>query len=84
ISFSAAWVALSYVMSAVSLMLLDFPGLRWRGSLQCPQHGDTMLLANKVSRAGDKFLEGGRCQQCSVDTRGLGAAAIDLVRMVDI
>ncbi|CAM9490436.1 unnamed protein product [Ectocarpus sp. 12 AP-2014] len=32
ISFSAAWVALSYVMSAVSLMLLEFPGLRWRGS----------------------------------------------------
>ncbi|CAN0482520.1 unnamed protein product, partial [Ectocarpus sp. 12 AP-2014] len=29
-------------------MLLDFPGLRWRGSLTCPQHGDTMLLANKV------------------------------------
>lgn len=48
ISFSATWVALSYVMSAMSLVLLDFPGLRWRGSLQCPQHGDTMPLANKV------------------------------------
>ncbi|CAM9712409.1 unnamed protein product [Ectocarpus fasciculatus] len=84
ISFSAAWVALAYVMSAVSLMLLDFPGLRWRGSMQCPQHGDTILLANKVTRAGDKLLRGSRCQQCSADTRGLGAAAIDLVRMVDI
>ncbi|CAN0308780.1 unnamed protein product [Ectocarpus sp. 12 AP-2014] len=84
ISSSAVWVALSYVMSAVSLMLLEFPGLRWRGSLKCPQHGDTMLLTNKVTRAGDKFLEGSRCQQCSADTRGLGAAAIDLIRMVDI
>ncbi|CBN78371.1 LRR-GTPase of the ROCO family, putative pseudogene [Ectocarpus siliculosus] len=56
ISTPAPWVA------------LDFPGLRWRGSLTCPQHGDTMLLANK----------------CSPETRGLGAAAIDLVRMVDI
>ncbi|CAM9433396.1 unnamed protein product, partial [Ectocarpus fasciculatus] len=47
ISTPAPWVALSYVTSAVSLMLLDFPGLRWRGSLACPQHGDAMLLANK-------------------------------------
>ncbi|CAB1115806.1 unnamed protein product [Ectocarpus sp. CCAP 1310/34] len=67
ISTPAPWVVLSYVMSAVSLMLLDFPGLRWRGSLTCPQHGDTMLLANKASPVA-----------------GLGAAAIDLVRMVDI
>ncbi|CAM9618996.1 unnamed protein product [Ectocarpus fasciculatus] len=84
ISTPAPWMALSYVMSAVSLMLLDFPGLRSRGSLKCPQHGDTMVLATKVTRPGDKFLEGSRCPQCSADTRGLGAAAIDLLRMVDI
>ncbi|CBJ26200.1 LRR-GTPase of the ROCO family [Ectocarpus siliculosus] len=84
ISTPAPWVALSYVVSAVSLMLLDFPGLRSRGSLKCPQHGDAMPLANMVTRTGDKILEGSRCRQCSPDTRGLGAAAIDLVRMVDI
>ncbi|CAM9446096.1 unnamed protein product [Ectocarpus sp. 4 AP-2014] len=105
ISSPAPWVALSYVVSAVSLMLLDFPGLRSRGSLKCPQHGDAMPLANMVSpqslalsndawlplpectcvtRTGEKILEGSRCRQCSPDTRGLGAAAIDLVRMVDI
>ncbi|CAM9299620.1 unnamed protein product [Ectocarpus sp. 4 AP-2014] len=81
---SNSWMALLYVMSAVSLMIRDFPGLRSRGSLKCPQHGDAMLLATKVTRPGDKFLEGSRCPQCSTDTRGLGAAAIDLVRMVDI
>ncbi|CAM9911431.1 unnamed protein product, partial [Ectocarpus sp. 12 AP-2014] len=30
------------------------------------------------------FLERGACPKCSPETRGLGAAAIDLVRMVDI
>ncbi|CAM9550749.1 unnamed protein product, partial [Ectocarpus sp. 12 AP-2014] len=84
ISTPAAWVALSYVMSAVRLMLVDFPGLRWKGSLKCPQHGDAMLFLNKASSGGDKLLEGSRCPQCSVDTGGLGAAAIDLVRVVDI
>ena len=48
ISTPAPWMALSYVTSAVSLMLKDFPGLRWRGSLVCPQHSDAMALANKV------------------------------------
>ncbi|CAB1106141.1 unnamed protein product [Ectocarpus sp. CCAP 1310/34] len=84
ISTPSPWMALSYVMSAVSLMMRDFPGLRSRGSLKCPQHGDAMLLATKVTRPGDKFLEGSGCPQCSADTRGLEAAAIDLVRMFDI
>ncbi|CAN0352106.1 unnamed protein product [Ectocarpus sp. 6 AP-2014] len=77
-------MAMSYVMSAVSLMLVDFPGLRWKGSLKCPQHGDGMLFANKATRGGGRFLEGSRCPQCSADTGGLGAAAIDLLRLVDI
>ncbi|CAM9732608.1 unnamed protein product [Ectocarpus fasciculatus] len=83
ISTPAPWVALSYVTSAMSLMLVDFPGLRWKGSLKCPQHGNEMLFANKVNRVGDRFLER-RCPHCSPETRGLGAAAIDLVRVVDI
>ncbi|CAB1115508.1 unnamed protein product [Ectocarpus sp. CCAP 1310/34] len=49
ISTPGPWTAMSYVMSAVSLMLVDFPGLRWKGSLKCPQHGDGMLFVNKVS-----------------------------------
>ncbi|CAM9389199.1 unnamed protein product [Ectocarpus fasciculatus] len=84
ISTPAAWVALSYVMSAVRLMLVDFPGLHWEGSLMCPQHGDAMLFVNKASSGGEKLLQGSRCPQCSADTGGLGAAAIDLVRLVDI
>ncbi|CAN0181886.1 unnamed protein product [Ectocarpus sp. 12 AP-2014] len=84
INTPAPWVALSYVMSAVSLMLLDFPGQRWRGSLKCPEHGEAMVLEKKVARPGDKFLEGSRCPLCSPDLGGLGAAVIDVVCMVDI
>ncbi|CAN0389359.1 unnamed protein product, partial [Ectocarpus sp. 12 AP-2014] len=53
-------MAMSYVMSALSLMPVDCPGLRWKGSLNCPQHGDGMLFANEAKRDGDKFLEGSR------------------------
>ncbi|CBJ26194.1 LRR-GTPase of the ROCO family, putative pseudogene [Ectocarpus siliculosus] len=80
----APWVALSYVTSAARLMLLDFSGLRSRGYLKCPQHGDGMLLTNKATRAGGNLLEGSGCPQCSPDTKGLGAAAIELMRMIDI
>lgn len=48
ISSPAPWVALSYVISAVRSMRLEFPGLRSRGSLECPQHGDAMPLADTV------------------------------------
>ncbi|CAB1112560.1 unnamed protein product [Ectocarpus sp. CCAP 1310/34] len=41
ISTQAPWTVLSYAASAVRLMLMDFPGLRSRGSLKCPQHGYT-------------------------------------------
>ncbi|CAM9834458.1 unnamed protein product [Ectocarpus sp. 4 AP-2014] len=84
ISTPVSWMAMSYVTSAVRLMLVDFPGLRWRGYLKCPQHGDRMVFVNKATRDGDKFLEGSRCPQCSGDTGGLGAAATDLLRFVDI
>lgn len=49
ISSPAPWVALSYVISAVTSMLLEFPGLRSRGHVDCPQHGDKMHLDNTVS-----------------------------------
>ena len=45
----APWAALSYVISAVSFMLLDFPGLRSKGYLECPQHGDKMIFNTAVS-----------------------------------
>ncbi|CAB1111691.1 unnamed protein product [Ectocarpus sp. CCAP 1310/34] len=45
----APWAALSYVISSVRFVLLEFPGLRWRGLLKCPQHGDPMLLDSEVS-----------------------------------
>lgn len=48
VSNPAPWAALSYVISAVRSMLREFPGLRWRGSLECPQHGDAIPLATTV------------------------------------
>lgn len=49
VSNPAPWVALSYAISAVRVMLLEFPGLRSKGSLRCPQHGDAMPLTTTVS-----------------------------------
>ncbi|CAN0102649.1 unnamed protein product, partial [Scytosiphon promiscuus] len=100
ISTPAPWTALSYVISTVGYMLLEFPGLRSVGSLECPQHGAPMLLADKVSRrtltpfdgcptnsmlmAGENLLEDSGCRHCSPETAGLGAAAVELLRLVDI
>ncbi|CAN0460435.1 unnamed protein product, partial [Ectocarpus sp. 12 AP-2014] len=84
ISSPAPWTALSYVSSAVRSMLLEFPGLRSRDSLECPQHGDAMPLADTATRAGDNLLGSAGCPQCSPEIGGLGAAAVELVRMVDI
>ncbi|CAM9701157.1 unnamed protein product [Scytosiphon promiscuus] len=85
ISTPAPWAALSYVISAVRCMFSEFPGLRSKGTLDCPQHGDTMLLANEGTRAGDQLLmENAGCSQCSLETMGQGAAAVELLRMVDI
>ncbi|CAN0153198.1 unnamed protein product, partial [Ectocarpus sp. 12 AP-2014] len=83
ISTPAPWTALSYVMSAVISMLVDYPGLRWEGFLKCPQHGNAMLLANKAIFPGEGLVAH-RCPHCCPQTKGLGAAAIDLVRTVDI
>ena len=44
----APWLALSYVISAVRVMLLEFPGLRSKGHVECPEHGDKMLLNTTV------------------------------------
>lgn len=49
ISNPAPWAALSYVMSIVRSMLLEFPGLACKGSLGCPLHGDAMPLTFTVS-----------------------------------
>ena len=36
---STSWAVLSYTLSAVRYMTLDFPGLQWRAWLNCPQPG---------------------------------------------
>lgn len=49
IGTAAPWAALSFGVSAVRTMCLDFPGLRWRASLKCPQHNQDMRISNEVS-----------------------------------
>jgi len=52
IGTAAPWAALSLGISAVRTMCLDFPGLRWRASLKCPQHQQAnMPITNKVRTA---------------------------------
>eukprot|EP00752_Nemacystus_decipiens_P001249 g1247.t2 len=81
---AAPWAALSLGISAVRTMCSDFPGLRWRASLKCPQHEQDMQISNTATRPGDKLLHGKTCNLCSSETGGLGAAATDLVEMVDV
>lgn len=39
----------------------------------------------QATRAGDNLLlESAGCRQCSSETRGHGAAAVELLRMVDV
>ena len=45
---AAPWAALSVGISAVRMMCLEFPGLRWRASLMCPQHGQDMEITKKA------------------------------------
>lgn len=40
--------------------------------------------AYQATRPGDKLLEDRGCRRCSPETGGMGAVAIELVRMVDI
>ena len=49
IATTAPWAALSIGISAVRVMCSDFPGLRWRASLKCPQHEEDMQISNTVS-----------------------------------
>lgn len=51
IGTAAPWAALSLGISAVRTMCLEFPGLKWRASLKCPQHDQDMLISNKVRPA---------------------------------
>ena len=49
IGTAAPWAALSLGLSAIRTMCLDFPGLRWRASLECPQHKREMQINSAVS-----------------------------------
>ncbi|CAN0350489.1 unnamed protein product [Ectocarpus sp. 6 AP-2014] len=84
IATTAPWAALSLGISAVRVMCSEFPGLRWRASLKCPQHEQDMHISNTATRPGDKLLLEQGCTLCSSETGGVGAAATELLQMVDV
>lgn len=45
---AAPWAALSFGVSVVRAMCSEFPGLRWRASITCPQHDQNMPISKKV------------------------------------
>lgn len=49
IGTAAPWAALSLGISVVRAMCFEFPGLRWRASLQCPQHDEDVQISKTVS-----------------------------------
>ena len=46
---AAPWTALSFGVSVVRSMCCEFPGLRWRAFLNCPQHDQHMPISKAVS-----------------------------------
>lgn len=46
---AAPWTALSFGISALRTMCLEFPGLPWRASLRCPEHLQDMHISDVVS-----------------------------------
>ncbi|CAN0315441.1 unnamed protein product [Ectocarpus sp. 6 AP-2014] len=84
ISTAAPWAALSFGISVFQAVCSEFPGLRWRASFKCPQHEQDMQISRSATQHGDKLLHGATCNLCDSETGGLGAAAIDLLEMVDI
>ncbi|CAM9940111.1 unnamed protein product, partial [Laminaria digitata] len=81
----APWAALAYAISTVKVMSMEFPGLRSRAFVECPEHGEDMLITSTAARQeGDRLLEASGCSGCSPETGGIGAAAVELLRMVDV
>ena len=52
---AAPWTALSFGVSVVREMCCEFPGLRWRAFLSCPQHGQDMPISKAVSLKDFQF-----------------------------
>ncbi|CAM9180685.1 unnamed protein product, partial [Laminaria digitata] len=81
---AAPWAALAYAISTVRTMAMEYPGLRSRASIECPDHGQSIRVTGTVTNKGDELLEGRGCSRCSGETGGVGTAAFELVRMVDV
>ncbi|CAM9593028.1 unnamed protein product [Ectocarpus sp. 13 AM-2016] len=84
ISTAAPWAALSYGISVFQAMCSEFPGLRWRAALNCPQHEQDMQISKAATRPGDNILFRATCSLCDSETGGMGAAAMYLLEIVDV
>ncbi|CAN0487244.1 unnamed protein product, partial [Laminaria digitata] len=70
---TAPWAALAYAISAVRIIAVEFPGLRSRAHLKCPQHNHTTRMTITTSGPGNELLQGRGCSRCSRETGGIGA-----------
>lgn len=66
----APWAALAYAISAVRTVVMEYPGLGSRGFLDCPQHGEDILVARTVRlRCGSACV----CRAQNIPVRDLYA-----------
>lgn len=96
INTAAPWAASGFGLSAATEMVQEFPGLRCRAHVKCPDHDIHMQIDTKrrleylqgrmiaEGRHCSLFARGVNCSQCHPETGGLGAAAVELLRAVDI
>ena len=66
IGTAAPWAALSLGLSAARMMCSEFPGLRWRAYLACPQHEEQMQISNTVRAQLPFSLKSARVQWSTV------------------
>ncbi|CAN0085093.1 unnamed protein product [Pylaiella littoralis] len=81
---AAAWATLSYVSAVVRDMTLQYPGLRWKAYLGCPDHPiETMRISKVQRREGRLVAKEHICRQCRLAGSGAAFLASELLLKVD-
>ncbi|CAN0480796.1 unnamed protein product, partial [Discosporangium mesarthrocarpum] len=83
------WAVLSYAVSSVLSMTIQYPGLRWEAHLECPDHPEQhMKISSKARHPGDHLVDKKtRCIPCHPDCEdgpNHGAVAVKVLKMIDI
>ncbi|CAN0360623.1 unnamed protein product, partial [Discosporangium mesarthrocarpum] len=85
------WAVLSYAVSSVLSMTIQYPGLRWEAHLKCPDHPEEpnkMKISSEARHPGDHLVDKKtRCMRCHPtckDGSNHGAVAVKVLKMIDI